>query len=152
MLQQTGWGETCWSGYNRVLSKELTWVSLDQLSGDALFRAGDVTQCLPYVTKVLGIIKKKMRTKRTRRKERGDGRRKRFYLVTLCGFSLKDKPMSRKRLLSSHRTVIKRQNIKVGEDVNSNALGPELSEGLAGLKLGVYHSSSFLILIITSQK
>lgn len=40
-----------------------------------------------------------------------------FYLVTLCGFVLKNKSVSRERLLSSHGTKVNRQNLKVCEDV-----------------------------------
>lgn len=56
-------------------------------------------------------------------------------MVTLCGFVLKDKSMNRERLLSSHRTKVNRQNLKVCEDVKSQASRPGLSEGQAILKL-----------------
>lgn len=72
-------------------------------------------------------------------------------MVTLCGFVLKDKSVSRERLLSSHGTKVNRQNLKVCEDVKSQASRPVLSEGRATLKLLVCHSSSSLILIITNQ-
>lgn len=67
-------------------------------------------------------------------------------MVTHCDSVLKDKFMSREVLLSSHRTKVKRQNLKVHEDVKAWGLDCQTAE----LKFSVCRSS-FLILLITSQ-